>query len=82
MAHGSVQMQIQIYIFFALLCFVIGNAGLLSTITFVAVLLYNFVRFNCFGNALQRSNMELCGHISCAFINTAGTVGFKESNFV
>lgn len=63
MACGSFQMQIQICISFALLCFILGNAGLLNTITFVAVLLYNFVTCNRFGSAFQRSNMELCGEI-------------------
>lgn len=81
-ACGSVQMQIQVHISFALLCFILGNAGFLTTITFVAVLLYNFVRFNHFGNAFQSSNAELCGEISYAFRNNGGTVDCKESNFV
>lgn len=72
----------KIYISFALLCFILGNGGLLSTITFVAMLLYSFVRFNCFGNAFQRSNMELCGEISYGFRKNARTVDCKESNFV
>lgn len=47
------------------------KSALLSTITFVAVLLYNSVRCNRFGNAFK-SNMECCGEISC-FRNNAGT---------
>lgn len=72
MAFGSAQMLIQIYISLTLLCFLLGNAALLSTITFVAMLLYSFVRCNLFGNAF-RSNTECHGEISYAFRNNAGT---------
>lgn len=65
-------MKIQIYISLTLLCFLLGNAALLSTITFVAVFLYSFVRCNRFGNAFK-SNMERCGEISYAFRNKTGT---------
>lgn len=72
MACGSFQMQIQIYISLTLLCFLLGNAALLSTITFVAVLLYSFVRCNHFGNAFKR-DMEYRGEISYASRNNTGT---------
>lgn len=65
MARGSVQLQIFFLIFLALLCFILGNTGLLSTVTFVATLLYVFLRFNRLGSAFPRSNLELCGEISC-----------------
>lgn len=46
MAYVSVQIQLQIYLSFALLCFILGNTGLLSAIAVVAVLPYNCVRFS------------------------------------
>lgn len=44
MACRSLQMDIQVSISFILLYFILGNSGLISTVTFVAMLLYNFVR--------------------------------------
>lgn len=58
--------------YLTLLCFLLGNAALLSTISFVAVLVYSFVRCNRFGNAFK-SNTECCGEISYAFRNNVGT---------